>query len=130
MAATQEAVVINMGDPHIGQSDATPTKKKQDTLFGPNIGIVAKGPEWTEMREKAVDELTPDVVRGWIAKSKEVRSTSMTQIAVCAARCIRHWFSSGKCQRPPPAQPHDFISQPLLLPSVAPCYGRACAVGG
>ena len=47
-------------------------EKKQDTLFGPNIGIVAKGPEWTESREKVIDELTPDIVRGWIAKSKEV----------------------------------------------------------
>ena len=74
----QEAVVITMGDLNLNNTESPATsssasKKKQDTLFGPNIGIVARGPEWTETREKAIDELTPDVVRGWIAKSKEVR---------------------------------------------------------
>ena len=72
----QEAVVINMADltisPTEAASAANQNKKKQDTLFGPNIGIVARGPEWTETREKVIDELTPDIVRGWIAKSKEV----------------------------------------------------------
>lgn len=64
-------MVINMGDLTL-----TPTQsstKKQDTLFGPNIGIVARGPAWTENKEKPIDELTPEIVRGWIAKSKEVR---------------------------------------------------------
>ncbi|EKM57540.1 uncharacterized protein PHACADRAFT_251225 [Phanerochaete carnosa HHB-10118-sp] len=68
MAQPQDAV-INMGDS---------TKRKQDTLFGPNIGIVAKGPEWTETREKTVDELTPEIVRGWIAKSKEANEATTT----------------------------------------------------
>lgn len=79
MAQTQDAVVINMGDPAqqpAPAATATPAseKKKQDTLFGPNIGIVASGPEWTDRHEKQADELTPEVVKGWIAKSKEVRS--------------------------------------------------------
>ena len=75
MAQQQDAVVINMGDLTLNSPEAaspSSSKKKQDTLFGPNIGIVARGPEWTETREKAIDELTPDIVRGWIAKSKEV----------------------------------------------------------
>ena len=72
----QDAVVITMGDLNLNATDApsasSASRKKQDTLFGPNIGIVSRGPEWTETREKVIDELTPDVVRGWIAKSKEV----------------------------------------------------------
>ena len=75
MAAPTDAVAINMADLTITpSSDANAaTKKKQDTLFGPNIGIVAKGPEWTETREKTIDELTPEIVQKWIAKSKDVR---------------------------------------------------------
>lgn len=48
--------------------------KKHDTLFGPNLGIVSSGPEWTETsQDKAViDELTSEIVKGWVAKSKEV----------------------------------------------------------
>ena len=48
--------------------------KKHDTLFGPNIGIVSSGPEWTEISQDktVVDELTPEIVKGWVAKSKEV----------------------------------------------------------
>ena len=74
MSQQQDAVTINMGDLNIGSPGESngATKKKQDTLFGPNIGIVAKGPEWAEAREKTIDELTPEIVRGWIAKSKEV----------------------------------------------------------
>lgn len=72
----QEAVVIDMGDLS-GNSNSNGKKKKLDTLFGPNIGVVANGPAWTEpeVNEKdpgAFDELTPDVVKTWIAKSKEV----------------------------------------------------------
>ncbi|GJE85225.1 hypothetical protein PsYK624_013030 [Phanerochaete sordida] len=80
MAAPADAVAINMADLTISpSSDANAsTKKKQDTLFGPNIGIVAKGPEWTEIREKAIDELTPEIVRGWIAKSKEANQATTT----------------------------------------------------
>lgn len=68
------AVVIDMGD--LNETGTTGRKKKVDTLFGPNIGVVASGPAWTEADEKdekgAVDELTPEVVKSWIAKSKEV----------------------------------------------------------
>ena len=51
-------------------------EKKQDTLFGPNIGIVSGGPKWTDAdiaKKTASDELTPDIVKGWVEKSKDVR---------------------------------------------------------
>lgn len=71
----QDAVVLNMGELNVNPNEPTTSaapKKKQDTLFGPNIGIVARGPEWTESREKVIDELTPEIVKTWIAKSKQV----------------------------------------------------------
>ena len=70
MAAAQDAVVLNMGNPN--GLDAN-KEKTSDTLFGPNIGIVSGGPEWTERHEKSSDELTPEIIKSWIARSKEVR---------------------------------------------------------
>jgi hypothetical protein len=72
--AAQEAVA-NMGD----LSNLT-NNKKQDTLFGPNIGVVASGPAWTETNKKKStgDQLTPEVVKGWIAKSKEASQPTTT----------------------------------------------------
>ena len=74
----QDAVLVNMTnvqDNETAPKDPTGPSKKHDTLFGPNIGIVSSGPEWTETsRDKSVvDELTPEIVKGWVAKSKEVR---------------------------------------------------------
>ena len=73
----RDATTINMTN--VQENEATPkdpTKppKKHDTLFGPNIGIVSSGPEWTETSQDKtlVDELTPEIVKGWVAKSKEV----------------------------------------------------------
>jgi len=79
--SAQEAVIIDMGD----LSDITnKDKKKQDTLFGPNIGVVTSGPAWTEINEKekqpVADQLTPEVVKGWIAKSKEVSISISTYV--------------------------------------------------
>lgn len=71
--------VINMGDLLPPPSANNSNKKKQDTLFGPSIGVVNPGPEWTEQKpqqsEKAQlqDALTPELVRTWVEKSKEVR---------------------------------------------------------
>ncbi|KAI0064400.1 hypothetical protein BV25DRAFT_1823394 [Artomyces pyxidatus] len=61
--------------------------KKQDTLFGPNIGIVSSGPKWAdsddEKRRSSVDELTPEIVKGWVAKSKEtIQPTTTLQALV------------------------------------------------
>lgn len=76
----QDAVVINMADTALSSNEPTSasSKKKQDTLFGPNIGIVARGPEWTESREKVIDELTPEIVKAWIAKSKQANQSTTT----------------------------------------------------
>lgn len=74
----QDAIVINMTNVQDNEAvpkDASKPPKKHDTLFGPNIGIVSSGPEWTEVSQDKtlVDELTPEIVKGWVAKSKEVR---------------------------------------------------------
>ncbi|OSX61076.1 hypothetical protein POSPLADRAFT_1145933, partial [Postia placenta MAD-698-R-SB12] len=71
----QEAVVINIGD---STNTDSSKEKKSDTLFGPNIGIVGGGPEWTERHEKSTDELTPEVIKSWISKSKEGYQTTTT----------------------------------------------------
>ena len=55
-----------------GTSTTTTAPSKNDTLFGPNIGVLGTGPEWTERPDKSDDVLTPEIVKGWIAKSKEV----------------------------------------------------------
>jgi hypothetical protein len=94
MATTTGAVVIDMADPptaptpaaaatgattaattaaNAAANGATKDKeKKQDPLFGPNIGIIPSGPAWTVTNEKKLlsDELTRDVVKSWIRKSK------------------------------------------------------------
>jgi hypothetical protein len=70
------AIILNMGPPGDSEPAAAPKPtKKQDTLFGPNIGIVAAGPDWTEIDEEksSIDELTPEIVKNWVAKSKVVR---------------------------------------------------------
>jgi len=67
--------MANVQDNEATPKDVTKPPKKHDTLFGPNIGIVSSGPEWTEVSQDKtlVDELTPEIVKGWVAKSKEVR---------------------------------------------------------
>ena len=67
----------NPNDAVIDMNGGGGENKERDvnTLFGPNIGIMDAGPKWTEpLGEKvAQDEITPDVVKAWIDKSKEVR---------------------------------------------------------
>ena len=78
--AQQNPVVIDMGTPApalgAAPTPAAPEKKGNDTLFGPNIGVLGGGPAWTESSEKSSDVLTPDIVKNWIAKSKEVSPSS------------------------------------------------------
>lgn len=71
--ATPIIISMNPNDP-INAGGANKDKKMPETLFGPSIGAVSSGPSWTSVAEKKVltDELTPDVIRGWIEKSKEV----------------------------------------------------------
>ena len=72
MANNPNDAVIDMNGSGVG---GEVKDKDVNTLFGPNIGIMDAGPKWTEpLGEKPVqDEITPDVVKAWIDKSKEVR---------------------------------------------------------
>ncbi|KAK0474152.1 hypothetical protein IW261DRAFT_1499022 [Armillaria novae-zelandiae] len=84
MAATATASPINATVINLAPPPPLPPvekgKKHPDSLFGPNIGIVSSGPAWTTNKEKKVlaDELTPDVVRGWIEKSKVASEPTTT----------------------------------------------------
>ena len=67
-------------------------KGNKDTLFGPSIGVVGTAPSWCGdfptdygrdvLNEKAEgwdgDELTPEVVKEWERRSKDVRSSIRT----------------------------------------------------
>ncbi|KAA1472091.1 hypothetical protein DENSPDRAFT_859296 [Dentipellis sp. KUC8613] len=74
-------VVIDMGDLSENKHD-----KKHDTLFGPNIGIVSGGPNWAvsdDEKKATKDELTPEVVKSWVAKSKQaIQPTTTLQALV------------------------------------------------
>jgi hypothetical protein len=74
--ATPGDVVINM-NPELPTSKSN---KRQDTLFGPNIGIVNSGPDWTEthLEKPSADELTPEIVKSWVAKSKQTSQPTTT----------------------------------------------------
>jgi hypothetical protein len=48
------------------------TGKKDDTLFGPGVGIIAAGPTWADSSSTLKDEISPDVIKSWISKSKDV----------------------------------------------------------
>ena len=74
-----------------GTSTTTTAPSKNDRLFGPNIGVLGTGPEWTERPDKSDDVLTPEIVKGWIAKSKEV---SVCYQFVCKDRSVLHNFPS------------------------------------
>jgi hypothetical protein len=76
-----------------GGGEGRDKKKKEESLFGPHIGQVAPGPEWTEREvsedspskelEGGGEKLTPEIVQGWIAKSKETsRPTTTLQALV------------------------------------------------
>jgi hypothetical protein len=55
-------------------------KKSSEPLFGPSIGPVSSGPAWTLGSEKKMvtDELTPEIVNGWVEKSKEPSQPTTT----------------------------------------------------
>ncbi|KAF9239891.1 hypothetical protein BU15DRAFT_87890 [Melanogaster broomeanus] len=75
--ATQDAVVINMG---IGDDTTSRNDKKQETLFGPNIGVVNSAPQWAQYmgKQPAADSLSSDVIKTWIANSKEPSQPTTT----------------------------------------------------
>jgi hypothetical protein len=77
--AQQGDAIINMGDLLPPSSTQAAGRKKQDTLFGPSIGLVNPGPDWADQKleqtEKGQlqDSLTPELVKTWVEKSKQVR---------------------------------------------------------
>ncbi|KAI0720750.1 hypothetical protein C8T65DRAFT_632685 [Cerioporus squamosus] len=76
----QPHVVVDMNNIAGTASPQQPTAgtKSNDTLFGPNIGVLGTGPDWTEHPDKSEDVLTPEVVKSWIAKSKDTRYSTTT----------------------------------------------------
>lgn len=61
--------------PPVPLSTGNDSKGKNETLFGPALGAVQAAPEWTSVKTSSkdvTDELTPEIVRSWIAKSKDV----------------------------------------------------------
>jgi hypothetical protein len=69
---TQDAVIINMDD------TSSKKEKKQETLFGPNIGVVGSTPQWAQsMGQKApADNVSSNIIQNWISRSKEVSQAS------------------------------------------------------
>lgn len=65
---TQDAVIINMDD------NSSKKEKKQETLFGPNIGVVGSTPQWAQsLGQKApADNVSSNIIQNWITRSKEV----------------------------------------------------------
>jgi hypothetical protein len=60
-------------------SSEPPKQKRQETLFGPNIGIISDGPAWAQSQDTkkttSSDYLTPEIVMRWVDASKEVLFT-------------------------------------------------------
>lgn len=62
-------------------SNPNKDKKASDPLFGPNIGPCSAGPAWTTIasRKKLItDDLTPEVLTGWVEKSKQSTQPTTT----------------------------------------------------
>lgn len=65
---------------------ASENKSKLETLFGPALGAVQPAPDWTNVKTSAkevADELTPEIVRSWIAKSKDVCNIAYDHRSAC-----------------------------------------------
>ncbi|KAG1902274.1 uncharacterized protein F5891DRAFT_949494 [Suillus fuscotomentosus] len=71
---TQDAVIINMDD------DSSKKEKKQETLFGPNIGVVGSTPQWAQsLGQKApADNVSSNIIQNWITRSKEPSQPTTT----------------------------------------------------
>jgi hypothetical protein len=74
--ALAAAGVENSQLPTMVAEAGAPRDKRQETLFGPNIGIVSDGPAWAQSEEAKKgtpsDYLTPEIVTRWVETSKEV----------------------------------------------------------
>ncbi|RPD56006.1 hypothetical protein L227DRAFT_579222 [Lentinus tigrinus ALCF2SS1-6] len=78
MAQTHVVVDMNNATGPTAAPQPAAGTKSNDTLFGPNIGVLGTGPDWTERPDKSEDVLTPEVVKSWIAKSKDTRYSTTT----------------------------------------------------
>ncbi|KAI3613206.1 hydroxyproline-rich glycoprotein [Moniliophthora roreri] len=84
MAASNYAAANATNNIHgLGNDTTSPKEKKSpDSLFGPNIGVISSGPSWTSAADKnkmlLKDELTMDIVKSWIEKSKEPSQPTTT----------------------------------------------------
>jgi len=85
-------------------------KKGPDSLFGPNVGVISSGPGWTAQTEKKVlkDELTMDVVKGWIEKSKEVCAILYlsSTLTLCSPRNQQQHSKPSSTSNDPPSVSH------------------------
>lgn len=87
------AVIVNMGTVN-GADNSNPSntkdRKMQDSLFGPSVGVVSSGPAWANVVEKKVltDELTPEVIRSWVDKSKEVSDSTVVSTCIATFSCF------------------------------------------
>ncbi|GJJ15063.1 hypothetical protein Clacol_009338 [Clathrus columnatus] len=75
---TNRDTIINMGDLLPSNGTERVQKKKQETLFGPSIGVITPGPSWaqesSDIKESSIkvqDTLTPELVKSWAERSKE-----------------------------------------------------------
>ncbi|KAH8804219.1 hypothetical protein DL96DRAFT_1537151 [Flagelloscypha sp. PMI_526] len=59
-----------------GNNGTNNANKKQETLFGPSLGLLSQGPSWTVHHSNSAaksntEELTPEIVKSWIERSKD-----------------------------------------------------------
>ncbi|KAI0000170.1 hypothetical protein BJV74DRAFT_882830 [Russula compacta] len=86
LAAGQANAPSTTNDAEVNLSDP-PKERRQETLFGPNIGIVSDGPAWAQSQDAKMstssDFLTPEIIRRWVEMSKEtVQPTTTLQALV------------------------------------------------
>ena len=106
------------------------TRNTSQPLFGPNIGFVSSGPSWAVTNEKKIiaDDLTLDVVKGWIEKSKQVRV--LTNLVRFDNQPTHHSGLSANHHSPSLGQPQTthfttITARPVWRPHLSRPRGRA-----
>ena len=109
-------------------------KDNKDTLFGPSVGVTNNTPDWCsgfkendendDEKKDFIDELTPDVVKEWIRRSKDVCITCFSyglplRLMFCIALAFRTNYDP-----PSISEPQATIYPPLSL-SCASGFGRS-----
>ncbi|KAG8853657.1 hypothetical protein FRB96_008074 [Tulasnella sp. 330] len=139
---TRDQVVNVLTMPPIVAADAG--KNKVDTLFGPPVGVGGNpAPDWTSSwatehtTSEKEDELTPEVVKEWIRRSKEetsdvVPTTTLQALVNIKRPSIKLTPLSSTLTEDPTSQTHGIefdydadaaqcsISVHALIPSPAP----------